>query len=102
MAIEAISGKVQSEPLNRNFSYMDTKVGDVAGEINGETSYEYNLDDTVSQVTTPTSTTVFEYTDGIMTKATETKSDVTITDTFNYDLEGVLTSVDRVVTENVG
>ena len=33
MALEAIGGKVQSEPLNRNFSYLDSRVTDAVNAV---------------------------------------------------------------------
>lgn len=33
MALEAIGGKVQSEPLNRNFSYLDSRVEEISKKV---------------------------------------------------------------------
>ncbi|MFS8652610.1 MAG: glycerophosphodiester phosphodiesterase family protein, partial [Caldibacillus sp.] len=33
MALEAIGGKIQSEPLNRNFSYLDSRVEEISDKV---------------------------------------------------------------------
>jgi len=99
MAIEAIQGKVRSEPLNRNFSYLDSEIGYAAGYVGGETQLHYTGEQ-LESVTTPMSSITFEYDDeDRLTEVTETFAERVVTVTLNYDENGILISVDKDVME---
>lgn len=98
MAIEAIQGKVRSEPLNRNFSYLDSEIGYAAGYVGGETQLQYTGEQ-LTGVITPMSTISLTYDGGQLSQVTETFSERIVTITLNYDADGVLTSVDKDVTQ---
>mgnify|MGYP001232330996 CR=1 FL=1 len=99
MAIEAIQGKVRSEPLNRNFSYLDSEIGYAAGYVGGETQLHYTGDQ-LTGVTTPMSSITLTYDDDSrLSEVTETFAERVVTVTLNYDEDGALISVDKDVTQ---
>lgn len=98
MSIESIQGKVRSEPLNRNFSYLDSEIGYAAGYVGGETTLHYT-GDRLTGVTTPMSSIILTYDGERLSKVTESFTERTVTTTLHYDSEGVLISSDKDVTE---
>ena len=100
MPIEAIEGKVRSEPLNRNFSALDSEIGYAAGYVSGDTILHYDANGAVVGVTTPMSEIMLEYdNDGILTKVVEEFEHRSIKTSLEYDSDGVLIKADKEVTE---
>ena len=97
MPIKPISGEIESQPLNDNFSYLDSEVLNLKDALVGETTLTYT-NGVVTQIETPFSTITLDYVDGEITKVTEIESERTIETTFNY-VDGELDSINREVME---
>lgn len=97
--LEAIEGLVRSEPLNRNFSALDSEIGYTAGYISGDTEIHRNSDGVVTGVTTPVSEISIKYDGEMVDKITEEFRNRTVETMVNYGEDGEVVSTFKEVTE---
>lgn len=98
--LEAIEGEVRSEPLNRNFSALDSEIGYAAGYISGDTTLVYDDDGVVTAVSTPVSDILLTYnSDGILTEVTEEFRHRTVITTLYYNAEGEMIIANKEVVQ---
>jgi YD repeat-containing protein len=65
--------------------------------LQGETTLTYDAEGNLTMEETPVGVTTYEYENGRLVKSLEEKDGKTIESTFNFDAEGNLLSINRVV-----
>lgn len=96
--LKAIEGLIRSEPLNYNFSVLDSEIGYAAGYLSGDTILSYDSDGVLTSVTTPISQITLTYdNDGVLEKVEEEFDERIIEDKLFYNDEGVLMRAEREV-----
>ena len=98
MPIKPISGEIESQPLNGNFSYLDSEVSKANGQLPGQTSLTY-ANGLLTQIDTPDATTQLSYDGTRLIEVVEQQSARTVTTTLEYT-DRELTGMNTEVIEN--
>jgi YD repeat-containing protein len=85
--------------LAENFGKIDAGLAQIVEEmtLQGDTTLTYDAEGNLTKEETPVGVTTYEYENGRLVKSLEEKDGKTIESTFNFDTEGNLLSINRVV-----